>query len=202
MVIGQKLRKLKSAFKKAELRWLSKRPVIKLVVGASKIKYPGWILTEIDFLNILRDEDWAYSFKTNSIDAILAEHVWEHLTRAEGLTGAKNCFKYLKPGGYLRIAVPDGNHPDKNYIDYVKPGGTGAGADDHKELYTFNTLKKMLEEAGFQVKPLEWFDDKGEFHFESWDPEDGMITRSSRFDERNARGELKYTSLIIDACKK
>ena len=71
------------------------------------------------------------------MDAILAEHVWEHLDCFAAIVAAQNCFKYLKPGGYIRVAVPDGWHPDKDYIDYVKPGGWGAGSDDHHVLYTY-----------------------------------------------------------------
>ncbi|NOT74806.1 MAG: hypothetical protein HOP08_07740 [Cyclobacteriaceae bacterium] len=181
---------------------LVKRPDIKLVVGASKIKYDGWILTEIDFLNILKDEDWQYALKKNTVSAILAEHVWEHLYEKDGLLGAKNCFQYLKPGGHMRVAVPDGFHPDKEYIEYVRPGGHGAGADDHKVLYNYKSFGKLFEDAGFTVKFLEYFDENGKFHYQEWSPDDGMIVRSKRYDDRNADGTLRYTSLIVDAVKK
>jgi predicted SAM-dependent methyltransferase len=59
----------------------------------------------------------------------------------------------------------------------------------------------MLEQAGFELRFLEWFDEHGSFHYSEWAPEDGMIHRSSRFDERNLNGALNYTSLIIDAIK-
>jgi len=52
----------------------------------------------------------------------------------------KNAFDFLRIGGTLRIAVPDGCHPDPNYIEHVRPGGTGAGADDHQFLYTYKTI--------------------------------------------------------------
>jgi predicted SAM-dependent methyltransferase len=64
-------------------------------------------------------------FTHNSITAILAEHVWEHLTFEEGVQAAKNCYKYLKPGGYVRCAVPDGYFPDEEYQNIVKIGGPG-----------------------------------------------------------------------------
>ena len=132
---------------------------------------------------------------------MLAEHVWEHLTLHEGLTAAKQCFEYLKPGGYLRVAVPDGFHPDQKYIEGVKVDGTGPGADDHKVLYTYKTLKELFSSAGFRVELLEYFDAEGEFHFVNWDTRSGTIRRSLRFDKRNANGELKYTSIILDAHK-
>ena len=133
--------------------------------------------------------------------AILAEHVWEHLTQKEGLIAAKMCFQYLQPGGRLRIAVPDGCNPDSNYRKWVQPGGTGPGADDHKILYTYDSLQQLLVEAGFHTELLEYFDSSGQFHFVEWDPSDGMIRRSRRFDARNQGGKLGYTSLIVDAWK-
>lgn len=161
---------------------------------------PGWIPTEADFLNLLQPADWSRYFAGESIDAILAEHVWEHLDRRRGSTAAETCLRFLKPGGRLRLAVPDGNHPDPGYIDAVRPGGTGAGADDHKVLYTLDTLAPLLTDAGFEVEPLEYFDSEGRFHERPWDPADGLVRRSRRFDPRNRTG-LNYTSLIVDARK-
>ena len=178
-----------------------KKPGLKIVVGSSDVYQDGWIPTEIDFLNMLHTSDWETFFTPDSIEAIIAEHVWEHLTPEQGYVAAYNCFKYLKPGGYLRIAVPDGFNPKEEYINYVKPGGTGAGADDHKLLYTYRSMTDMLQRAGFTVKPLEYFDDDGTFHQETWDTKDGMVWRSKDHDQRNKNGELNYTSLIVDAIK-
>jgi predicted SAM-dependent methyltransferase len=178
-----------------------KRGNIKLVIGASGKFEKGWTVSDIDYLNLLKDEDWQRFFKTDSIEMIMAEHVWEHLTPEDAITAAKNCFKYLKPGGHLRIAIPDGNHSNSDYIDQVKPGGYGYGSDDHKVLYTISSVSTLFESAGFKVKGLEYFDENNKFICNDWDPEKGKIRRSKRFDSRNANDELSYTSLIIDAIK-
>ena len=99
------------------------------------------------------------------------------------------------------MAVPDGFNPSEEYINYVKPGGTGNGADDHKLLYNYKLMSGFLENVGFKVNLLEYFDENGQFHKAPWDPEDGMIRRSADHDERNRDGKLGYTSLIIDAIK-
>ncbi|MBC8112462.1 MAG: hypothetical protein H7Y04_15525 [Verrucomicrobia bacterium] len=174
----------------------------KIVIGASGIADNSWTSTEADYLNLLKDEDWQKFFKENTIDAMLAEHVWEHLTAEQGLLAAQNCFRYLRKGAYLRCAVPDGFHNDPEYINYVKPGGHGDGADDHKVLYNYQTFSAMFEKAGFSVELLEYFDKNGQFHFTDWLPEAGKIRRSRRFDSRNQQGKLGYTSLIVDARKK
>jgi predicted SAM-dependent methyltransferase len=158
-------------------------------------------LTDIDQLDVLEKKQWENYFSRGSIEAILAEHVWEHLTLEQGIRAAKLCFEFIRPGGRLRIAVPDGLHPDPDYIDSVRPKGRGQGAADHRVLYTWRDLKSVLDAAGFEVKPLEYFDSDGQFHHADWDPVDGMIRRSSRFDERNRDGTLRYTSIIFDAFK-
>jgi len=174
---------------------------LKLVIGAFNAYQNGWVPSEIDFLDLLNPEHWKTVFPSRRIDAILAEHVWEHLTPGDGVAAAQQCFDYLKPGGYVRIAVPDGYCPDKDYLNWVKPDGTGPGADDHKVLYNHKTLAKVFKQAGFKIRLLEYYDEKGKFNYVNWDPAKGRVYRSRRFDTRNANGKLGYTSLILDAHK-
>lgn len=175
--------------------------LIRVVVGAAGRYDSGWMPTSIKDLNILLRDDWERHFRADSIDAILAEHVLEHLTPDDALIALSNCYKFLKPNGYLRLAVPDGFHPDKHYIDYVKVNGSGPGSDDHKVLYTYKTLQKLLEKAGFSIKFLEYFDEDGKFHFSEWSTEKGTIHRSKSLDPRNKNGVLAYTSIIVDVYK-
>ncbi len=178
----------------------------RIIVGASNTEFEGWEPTNQDVLNLLVESDWFACLKPNSLDAILAEHVWEHLTQNEAVVAAKNCYKFLKPGGYLRVAVPDGLHPDPDYIEWVRPGGNGPGADDHKVLYTYDTFRKVFAAAGFDVSLCEYYDERGEFHATDWDPAAGMIRRSKRFDkvtfDRSKSGKgFDFTSIIMDAIK-
>jgi predicted SAM-dependent methyltransferase len=194
-------RRLEPARRRRRLVRAARRSPCRIVIGSSGIAQPGWEPTEADDLDLLRPDDWRRFFDEGSIDAMLAEHVWEHLTPEQGVTAATTCFRYLKAGGYARVAVPDGLHPDPEYIEWVRPGGVGAGADDHRVLYDHRTLRDVFERAGFDVRLLEYWDDEGRFHAVDWDPEAGLIRRSRRFDERNADGEIRYTSLILDARK-
>lgn len=173
----------------------------RIVVGAARTLYPGWISTNRATLDLLQREDFARHWTPGSREAFLAEHVWEHLSEEQGRQAAANCFEFLRPGGRLRIAVPDGLNPDPEYREYVRPGGGGPGADDHKMLYTAAALKALLESVGFTCTLLEYWDEAGKFHATDWDASQGHIMRSRRFDPRNQDGTLRYTSLIIDALK-
>ncbi|MBY0148478.1 SAM-dependent methyltransferase [Neobacillus niacini] len=177
---------------------------IKIVIGAGEyINNPGWVHTQEEELNLLDETTWSKKFDSNTITAILAEHVWEHLTFEEGVDAAKNCNKYLRPSGYVRCAVPDGYFPDKEYQNIVKIGGPGPKdhpAASHKIVHNYHTLTKLFEAAGFQVNLLEYCDEEGNFHFKEWNPEDGVIFRSKKFDPRN-REQMRAPSLILDAIK-
>ncbi len=150
----------------------------RVIVGSASMKQAGWISTDYPLLDLTDDRTFSTLFAADSISNFLAEHVWEHLSPEDGAKACRNCFVFLKKGGVLRIAVPDGLHPDTDYIAQVKPGGYGSGADDHKVLYTYQTLSTELKSAGYQIKLLEWFDEQGNFHYEEWDIRDGMIQRS------------------------
>jgi predicted SAM-dependent methyltransferase len=173
----------------------------KILIGAAGQGNPGWLPTEKRFLDVTERGCFTLYWKPGSRRAFLAEHVWEHLDEEEAGKAIANCFEFLRPGGRLRLAVPDGCHPDPAYIESVRPGGTGAGADDHKVLYNYGSLSGKLALAGFRVELLEYWDESGRFHAREWSPEDGHIRRSSRHDPRNRAGTLAYTSLIVDGIK-
>lgn len=174
---------------------------LKIVVGSSGKFEAGWLATERYFLNLLDEKDWFGYFKESSINNILAEHVWEHLTLEEGTKAISVCYKFLAKNGRLRIAVPDGFHPNEQYIEYVKVNGLGRGADDHKVLYNYELLCRILEEAGFTVEPLEYYDENGVFRSKKWDLKDGYVFRRYGNGEMNPDNIPEYSSLIVDGIK-
>jgi predicted SAM-dependent methyltransferase len=169
----------------------------RIVLGASGVFESGWIPTDAHELDLLEPEAWRRYIKPNSIDALLAEHVWEHLTLAEGRIAATTCFRYLKNGGYIRVAVPDGFYPDPEFQEYIKVGGVAGGGEigGHQIVYTYRELCGVFESAGFRTTLYEYHDERGTFHGREWDPAQGMIHRSKRFDPRGP------ISIILDATK-
>ncbi|MEH7040153.1 SAM-dependent methyltransferase [Bacillus pseudomycoides] len=182
-----------------------KQKKIKLVIGAGEYNNnPGWLHTNEEELNLLKREDWIKRFDPNSLAVILAKHVWEHLSYEEGIEAAKVCYEFLKHGGYIRCAVPDAFFPDEEYQEGVQVGGPGPKdhpAASHKIVHNYETLRKMFETVGFEVKLLEYCDEEGNFHYNEWDGADGVIFRSKKYDPRNQGDKLVFPSLIIDAIK-
>jgi predicted SAM-dependent methyltransferase len=183
------------------LLYLKTEDEIKIVVGAGPTNYKSWFSTDIDTLDITNEKDFKKYFTKKRINKILAEHVLEHLTDNELELIAHNFYKYSENDINVRIAVPDGFHTDTKYIDRVKPGGTGYGADDHKSLFNYESLSQIFEKVGFKTKLIEYWDEFGIFTTKYKNDENGYIKRSFINDDRNKNGKPNYTSLIVDFSK-
>ena len=171
---------------------------LRVMLGAGPTRVDGWVQTDKEILDVTSPDDWSTLFAPDSIDSLLSEHMLEHLSEEEARIALTESYRYLKPKGLFRLAVPDGYRRDPTYVKEVAPP-----ADGHKMLYNVDTLTALLEGAGFTTTPLEYFDAQEQFHAIVWDPKDGMIQRSVRFDTQQdfQRDGLFYTSLIIDARK-
>jgi len=91
-------------------------------------------------------------------------------------------YKYLKTGGYIRIAIPDKNHPSRFYRDLCRPGGSDIGSEDHKVFYNKKDIESAINNKMFCLVFLEWWDNNG-FNKIDWknDEEHGFIQRSAQF---------------------
>lgn len=177
---------------------------MKVIIGAGKTSFDGWISTQETELNLLDRSTFERMFKEEKPIAFLAEHVLEHMTLENGIIAAKNCYDFLEDGGYIRVAVPDKNFCNEWYQNMVQVGGNGDPnhpAFSHKIVYDYKLLKSVFEQVGFDVELLEYCDENGDFHYKYWNEADGRIGRSFRFDTRNSPEKLGMVSIIIDAKK-
>lgn len=62
-----------------------------------------------------------YPFPDGSFDYIYSEHLFEHLALEQGINMLQECFRILKPGGRMRMAMPNFHflidlylHPNKD----------------------------------------------------------------------------------------
>ena len=51
---------------------------LRIIIGAGEQRWPGWLPTQKDELDLLHPDDWEASFYARPADAFLCEHVWEH----------------------------------------------------------------------------------------------------------------------------
>lgn len=185
---------------------------MKIIVGAGGTTQDGWVSYEFDNLDIRDRRSWRRHFAPGTLDAVLAEHVLEHLHPAEAEAAARNVYEFLRPGGYWRIAVPDAYNPDPAYHEHSSPDGRYqtywqwlfGGLPKHQQFFHLDSLVSLLRGVGFRVKPLEWHEANGQPAAYNWNQADGQIYRARGTqhvaDMRLLLG-FDNTSLIVDAVK-
>lgn len=185
-------------------RAIKKQSNIKLIVGAAETFQKGWFSTNEQWLDITKNTDWINLFGENkNVTHILAEHVFEHLTKSEASQALDNMVKRLVIGGRVRIAVPDGFNPNPDYIKHVAINGIGDDAADHKQLLNVNTLSEMLIRSGCDIEHIEGYQTNGKLLVKKWDLNDGFVRRSRQNKtEETWNFPDASTSLIIDGIKK
>lgn len=133
-------------------------------------------------------------YKDNSVDLIYASHVLEYFDRVEVIDILNKWYSKLKPGGILRLAVPDfetianlyskKNIPLKSFIGPLY--GRMKMGDQwiyHKTTYDFKELSEILKECGFnKVIYYDWketehskFDDHSQAYIPHMDKENGVL---------------------------
>ena len=80
-------------------------------------------------------------FTDHSFDAVYHSHVLEHFSKDDGEIFTAECFRVLKPGGVLRIAVPDLETIVRNYLKLLD----NLTNDPHDEISKINYEWMMLE---------------------------------------------------------
>lgn len=176
---------------------------IKIIVGAAETHQPGWYSTNECWLDITRDDHWRNIFKGRTlVTHVVAEHVFEHLTYEEAQRALRYIHAHMVPGGRIRIAVPDGYHPDPEYQRHVGIEGIGDDGSDHKQLLNVDVLGALLSEAGFKPMHIEGYTAGGELKETPYATHDGFIMRS-RANKNKTPWYFRdaNTSLIVDGIR-
>lgn len=128
---------------------------IRLNLGAGDTVIPGY--TPVDIKNgkqVYPLKDYA----DNSVDEIYASHVLEHFPYFVSEQVIAEWVRVLKPGGAIRIAVPDMNKvmecrdtgtPEWLWRGYLSGGQTDA-YDVHLAHFTEPVLRRMMTQAGLK----------------------------------------------------
>ena len=133
----------------------------KVHIGCGPINLDGWINIDArndSHIHIHTDVIDLKDFSDNSIGEIYMCHVLEHFSFEE-VSSLLDVFKRkLKPGGLLRISVPDFRLIAQSYLEqkvglhslkYALMGGQDYEYNFHKSVYDFETLVQVLNDAGF-----------------------------------------------------
>lgn len=80
-------------------------------------------------------------FNDNSFDFVYHSHVLEHFSKQDGERLIQECFRVLKPGGILRVAVPDLETIVRNYILWLDKGIENPGDEIIRANYNWMLIE-------------------------------------------------------------
>ena len=165
---------------------------MKLHIGPGNTYLPGWQNVDV-FSNVKADiysSALALPYERETFSLIYASHVLEHFSRYFTLAALSHWRDLLRPGGILRLAVPNFKSVCEYYTQtgHLKPLlGLLYGRQDnhmncHYTIFDVSTLTDMLNQVGFgYVKPWDWrqtehaqYDDYSQAYIPHLDKNDGL----------------------------
>ena len=169
----------------------------KLHLGCGVKHLPGWFHVDaldydhVDHKGPVDDLDF---IPDGQVGLIYACHVLEHFGRKETVRVLTEWRRVLRPGGVLRLAVPDYEACAKLYLSGVLDrgledvrglmiGGQRDQYDFHGNVFDTADLTRFLKEAGFSsVRPWDWrttehkdMDDYSQAYLPHMDKENGTL---------------------------
>lgn len=145
--------------------WLANGQPHRLHLGCGRTILPGWLNVDLvgrQAVDLALDLRKPFPFPDRSIDAVFHEHLIEHLTYQDAVALLSECARVLRPGGVLRVSVPDFRRylysyvHGTDFIETVRPGRFSplialsevAYCYGHRSLWDAQTLSKVLETLG------------------------------------------------------
>lgn len=203
-ILMQKLKSRTLALKRLFVRPLiPKNPNGKILIhlGCGNINSPEFINVDTKpapHIHYIMDATDLSFFQDNYADLVYACHILEHVPEKNILKVLYEWKRILKPGGVLRISVPDLDKLIEIYercsrdISSIRSPlmGTYDGYKTHCAIFNHKYLSQILSNLGFK-EVREWDPDKVEHHnFEDW---------ASKCIEYN--GKRFHISLNLEAVK-
>lgn len=114
------------------LAWLARK-----VLGHKGTGFPR----HVRYINVTK----RLPFPDQSVDAVYFSHVLEHLHLDEGKHLLTECHRILKPGGVIRVVVPDTEHYIANYLSDRDRGKIDACQELNRKLW----FRPLSVKSGF-----------------------------------------------------
>ena len=158
--------------------------------GEDWVHIDGGSYEHLDYHNIEKLE-----FDDNTVDLLYASHVLEYMDRDEAEVVLMEWRRVLKPGGILRLAVPNFHMLADLYIKgklelgqllgplYGKMEMVPGCTIYHKTTYDLKSLNNLLTKVKFQdIKTYNWretehacFDDHSQAYIPHMDKDNGVL---------------------------
>ena len=173
---------------------------VNLHLGCWHRHIPGWVhvdLCDMPHIDHKTGIDDLPMFEDESVDLIYSSHSFEYFDRQQAAVVLAEWRRVLKPGGTLRLAVPDFEALTEVYRRAGKVEAVvgplygrmeistpeGPATLYHKTVYDYASLSTLLEANGFaNVRRYDWrntvhkdYDDHSQAYFPHMDKDGGLL---------------------------
>jgi SAM-dependent methyltransferase len=175
----------------------------------------GLSIKRANYQTILHDICKPYPLPDNSIDAYQSEDVFEHIEYDQLPAALNEIYRILKPGGYLRISIPDYRfdlYCSRSVKDYngnivFDPDGGGSFVDGkvcdggHLWFPTYESTLALVQQTKFtKYNFLHYYDADGTPVLKDIDYSKGFVQRTPDNDNR-ATNPRRPMSIVVDLVK-
>jgi predicted SAM-dependent methyltransferase len=181
--------------KASDMKWseVETRDSIYLNLGGGdnchpKKEYENYISVDIEphneLFSVKHDLTEPIPLPDNSVDRIHSEDFLEHIDQKSITSLFEECYRILKPDGFMRIGVPDYNNPkDRIYMQQQNDPRYPL----HVTFMNYSLLKGLIEKSPFREYKFYnyWLEDS--FYKEPIDYSKGIVFRTPDNHPRNTR---------------
>lgn len=140
------------------IRLLASRPLLRrppqplVNIGCGRRRHPDWTNCDLipDASDVLAvDVRQKLPFDGETCDAVYASHVLEHLAARDARRLVAEIFRVLRPGGVVRIVVPDLEGIARAYLaslDRAATSGSQQSRDEHRWM-TIELLDQLVRDS-------------------------------------------------------
>ena len=176
-----------------------------LNLGCGSRFHPAW--ENVDFVSTnpaVRRYDLreGIPYTDSSFDVVYHSHILEHFSRQKALGFMRECYRVLRPGGVIRVAVPDLEQIAKLYLEALKRASAGDEAWGHNydwlvlEMYDQTVREASCGDCAeyLRQKPIPNWD----FIVERWGTQAKMLLEHVDAEERHrANGGGKAWAYVL-----
>lgn len=131
-----------------------------LNLGCGRTWRPGWV--NVDFRSdsphvLAYDLRLGIPFADASFDVVYHSHVLEHFSKRQGEFFVRECFRVLRPGGLLRLAVPDLENIARAYLKTLEETRTGKEGAEKRHQWMLVEMLDQLTRTASGGEMLAWW---------------------------------------------
>lgn len=129
-----------------------------LNLGCGSRFHDDWVNLDVAapaYQVLVHDAAHGLPFPDGSFDAVYQSHVLEHVARERVPALLRECFRILKPGGVLRVVVPDLEAACRAYLDALAAIDHGEAAAARHDWMTIELVDQLARhESGGAMLPF------------------------------------------------